>query len=99
MSQSRCPVQAAQQKEMAEKQADEQRKADSRRVFEQQQAQRSYEAQQAAQADESRRQAVLQYLLNQRMNQNTAQPYRLPVPETSTTDCRQYLNGVRCTTR
>lgn len=84
--------------EQAAVSAEEQRKAEVRRSFDQAEAQRRYAEQQAIQAEESRRQAAMQYLLNQRQAQPyQVQPYQMPVPRT--TNCSTFGNQTNCTTR
>ena len=78
--------------------AEDQRQANAVRQAEQAEAQRRYAEQQAMQADESRRQAALQLLLNQRQAQPyQVQPYQMPVPRT--TSCNTIGNQAYCTTR
>ena len=87
-----------QQQEQEAKAEDEQRQATARRAAEQAEAQRRYGEQQAIQADESRRQAAMQFLLNQRQAQPyQMQPYQMPIPKT--TNCSTYGNQTNCTTR
>lgn len=60
--------------------------------------QRRYVEQQEMQADESRRQAALQLLLNQRQTQPyQIQPYQMPTPRT--TNCNTFGNQTNCTTK
>ena len=78
--------------------AEDQRQANAIRRTEQAEAQRRYAEQQAMQADESRRQAALQFLLNQRQAQPyQVQPYQMQVPRT--TNCNTFGNQTNCTTR
>jgi hypothetical protein len=89
---------ATRQQEQEAKAAEAQRQTEVRIWTEKVEAQRRFAAQQEMQAEESRRQAAMQYLLNQRQAQPyQIQPYQMPIPKT--TNCTTFGNQTNCTTR
>lgn len=87
---------AARQQEPEAKAAEVQRQTEVRIWIEKVEAQRRFAAQQEMQADESKRQAAMQFLLNRRQEQPLYLP---PIPIPKTTNCSTYGNQTNCTTR